>query len=131
MRPTVNEYLVGAATELSINYCAVHQRVRAIFGWFYMRVIARCAWVIKHYRVVWGAAYGARAIGQQAVLPLAAACVGDLQECHDELARFRNEREVQHPNAGLCAVGTPGLSLKQNTAKELGSQQSATILRRS
>src|SRR6266545_1926278 len=104
MRTTINENLVGAATQLSINYCPVHQRERAIFSWFHMRVIARSAWIIKNYRIVWGAAYGACAVGHKAILPLAAACVGDLQECHDELVSFETS-ERSSIQRGVPASG--------------------------
>ena len=85
MRFAVNENFIGAATEFAIYDRTIHEHERAILNQSDMRVIARSARVIKNDGIVWSAAYGAGALGLKAKLPLAAAGVGDLQECHNEL----------------------------------------------
>src|SRR6185503_11720914 len=84
MRTAINEYFVGAATKLPINHRAVYQSERAIVTRLDVRVITRSPRVIENHTVVRCAADGARALRWKSIFPLAAACVGDFQECHDK-----------------------------------------------
>src|SRR6185436_10572000 len=84
MRSAIDEHLVGAATEFTINQRAVYQCERAIISRFDMRVITRSPRVVQNDAVVRGAADGARDLREENVFPLAAAGVSDFQECHDK-----------------------------------------------
>src|ERR1051325_3917774 len=79
--PTVNEDLVGAAAQFAIDDCAVDHRKRSIFAGFDVSVIARGSRVIEHYGVVRSATDGALGLSEP-ILPLAAACVSNLDYCH-------------------------------------------------
>ena len=94
MRSAVDEYFVSAATKFPVDYRAIYESEGAILKRFDVRVIARGARVIQHDSIVRCAANGAGGRGLKAVFPLAAACVGDLQDGHDDLIELRNQHVV-------------------------------------
>jgi hypothetical protein len=86
LRSAINENLVRATPELSINDGAIHENEGSIFGGFDMCVITRSAGIIKDDRVVRRPPNRAGALGWKTILPLTAAGVSDFEKCHNELS---------------------------------------------
>jgi hypothetical protein len=84
LRTAIDKDFVCAAPELTVNYGTVYEHKRTIVRRVDMRVIAGCAWIIKDNVIVWGTPDCALTLGNKAVLPLAAACIGYFKDCHDE-----------------------------------------------
>jgi len=78
----IDKDLVGAATELSVDYGAIDNGELTVFG-LYVRVVTRGAGIVYYDRIVRRASNLAHALCGKAILPLAAAGISDLQKGHD------------------------------------------------
>jgi hypothetical protein len=85
MRFTVDENLIRASAELSVDYGAVNDCEYSTIVGFDVGVIPRRARIVEYYCIVRRSANCANGLGNKTELPLTPTCVGDFEVRHAEL----------------------------------------------